>query len=251
MREVEVLSPFTVDHPSPKVSSKYLFVPTSRVIEAMADHGWVVNSQACTKTEKEERRGYVKHMLRFRPANPANEIRMGDSIAEVLTVNSHDATTSWRAQGGVWRIVCGNGLIVSEVAFPGVVARHHGDLDSIIRASLEVADRLPILVGQVNKFKAKSLTPLRQLEFAKAAAHIRYDGKDVVDAKDLLKVNRVEDEPTDLWTTFNKVQENLSRGGQVGQVGETGMFRRMRPIGGMNKTIDTNTKLWDLALAYV
>lgn len=248
MSETAVLSPFEVDHPSDKVSKNYLFIPTNKVVEALADHGWALNAQAATKSKKHA--GYQKHMARFRPMDPKNEIRVGDSIAELLAINSHNGSTSWRFQGGVWRIVCGNGLIVSEVAFPGVVARHHGDLASIIQASLEVADRLPALVEQVNTLKRKQLTPLRAMEFARAAGHIRYDNKDVVDPKDLLKVRRDEDAPSDLWTVFNRVQENLSRGGQVGQVGDTGMFRRMRPMGGMDKTIDVNTRLWDLAVAY-
>jgi hypothetical protein len=248
MPETAVLSPFEVDHASDKVSKNYLFIPTAKVIEVMADHGWALNSQAATKSKKHA--GYQKHMCRFRPMDPKNEIRVGDSIAELLAINSHNGSTSWRFSGGVWRIVCGNGLIVSELQFPGVVARHHGDLDSIIQASLEVADRLPMLVDQVNRLRAKQLTPLRAVEFARDAGHIRYDNKDVVDPKDLLHVRREEDAPTDLWTIFNRVQENLSRGGQVGQVGETGMFRRMRPMGGMDKTIAVNTALWDLAVEY-
>lgn len=243
-------SPILAEHASERASQSYLFVPTTKVIETMADHGWVMNSSAETKTRKPERAGYQKHMIRFRPQDPNNQIRVGDSIAEILMVNSHDTSTSYQFLGGVWRIVCSNGLIVSEVSFPGVRVRHHGSLGEIMDASLAVAERLPELVAQVNRLKEKQLSTLRQMEFARDAMEIRYGKKDVLDVKDLLVTRRDEDLPTDLWTTFNKVQENLSRGGQVGQVGTSGTFRRMRPIGGMNKTIDVNTQLWDLAVAY-
>lgn len=243
-------SPIYAEHASEKVSSQYLFIPTSKVIEALGDHGWALSASATTKTRKPEKAGYQKHFVRFRPTDPKNEIRIGDSIAELLAINSHDASTSWKFQGGIWRMVCSNGLIVSELSFPGVVARHHGDLESIIQASLAVAERLPELVAQVNNLKAKKLSDMRQIEFARDAGHIRYDGRDVVDPIDLLQVRREEDKPSDLWAIFNRVQENLSRGGQIGQVGDTGQFRRMRPMGGMNKTIDVNTALWDLAVAY-
>lgn len=242
------LSPFTVDHASERVSDRYTFIPTTKVVDAMADAGWVLSSTAETKA-KEKNKGFQKHMARFRPVDPKNEIRVGDSIAEILMQNSHNGTTAYRFSGGVWRIVCGNGLIVSEVAFPGVVARHQGDLESILKASLEVAARLPELAAKVNAMKRVGLTEDQRVQFAREAMKIRYDRDDILMPSDLLHVRRKEDEPNDLWTVFNRVQENLSRGGQVGQLA-SGDFRRMRPMGGLDKTIDVNTRLWDLATAF-
>lgn len=243
-------SPITAEHKSPAASERYLFIPTTRVIQEMADHGWVVNSSAETRSRKPEKAGYQKHMLRFRPQSPDQQIRVGDSIAEILMVNAHDTSTSYRFQGGLWRLVCANGLIVSELTFPGVRVPHRGSLQEILEASLAVAARLPELGAQVDMLKHKELTYMRQLEFARDAVELRYGKPDTVDAKDLLEIHRDADKPNDLWTTFNRVQENLSKGGQIGSVGDNGTFRRMRPIGGMNTTLDVNTRLWDLAMQY-
>jgi hypothetical protein len=48
--------------------------------------------------------------------------------------------------------------------------------------------------------------------FAYKAAQLRYTEDQISDItiNDLLSVNRIEDESNDLWTVFNRVQENLT-----------------------------------------
>ena len=38
-------------HASPRASSKYLFIPTTDIVSALADEGWVVNSAVQTKSK--------------------------------------------------------------------------------------------------------------------------------------------------------------------------------------------------------
>ena len=45
---------------------------------------------------------------------------------------------------------------------------------------------------------------------ANEAASLRYTNLEDFDIEDLLVVNRIEDEGNDLWTVFNRIQENLT-----------------------------------------
>ena len=233
-----------------RTSEKYLFVPTEQIAQELMQHGWKVSSAVTTRTKSADRQGFQKHMVRFRPMDDGKQIRLGDSIAELLLVNSHDSTTSYQFRSGIFRMVCSNGMIVSEQEFPGVRVRHHGSLQEIIDASLEVASKLPTLAGIVNSMKAKALTNIQRMDFASAAIKLRHGADTIVTPDTLLRVQREADSATDLWTTFNVVQENIMRGGGIGQ-NKNGDFHRLRPVKGMDKNIAVNTGLWDLAAGMV
>jgi hypothetical protein len=47
-------------------------------------------------------------------------------------------------------------------------------------------------------------------KLATEAASLRYANLDDINIDDLFAVNRVEDESNDLWTVFNRIQENLT-----------------------------------------
>ncbi len=47
-------------------------------------------------------------------------------------------------------------------------------------------------------------------KLARNAASLRYDNLDEINIDDLFAVSRVEDESNDLWTVFNRIQENLT-----------------------------------------
>jgi hypothetical protein len=50
----------------------------------------------------------------------------------------------------------------------------------------------------------------------------------------------------DLWTTFNRVQENLINGGVRGR-SATGRRMSTRAVGGVNENVKLNKALWSLA----
>jgi len=236
-------------HASPRASSKYLFIPTTDIVSALADEGWVVNSAVQTKSKSVDRMGYQRHMLRFRPVDPDNQIHVGDSIAELLLDQSHDTSRSYRFGGGVFRLVCGNGMVVCETAFPGLRLNHKGSLSDIIQASLEVARKLPELGALVSKLKQTHVNEMQRQDFAARAIAVRYGEKKPLEPRDILYVRREQDQAEDLWTLFNVVQENIMRGGQIGVL-ESGVIRRMQPITGLSSGIGVNERLWELAMEY-
>ena len=67
---------------------------------------------------------------------------------------------------------------------------------------------------------------------------------------DQLPVRRIDDRAPDLWTTFNRVQENVIRGGMRGQsVDANGrrQVRAVRAVTGIDQDVKLNRALWTLA----
>ena len=83
-------------------------------------------------------------------------------------------------------------------------------------------------------------------DFFADAAKLRWESPDDGLILDVATPRRVEDKKTDLWTTFNVAQENLLRGGF--RNGSTN--RMVRPISNIQKDVNLNTQLWDLASTY-
>ncbi len=62
----------------------------------------------------------------------------------------------------------------------------------------------------------------------------------------LLMPRRRDDDRPDLWSAYNRVQENLTQGGLHGRTA-TGRRHSTRPIQGIDQNVKINRALWMLA----
>ena len=67
-----------------------------------------------------------------------------------------------------------------------------------------------------------------------------------VRAGQLLEARRSNDRGTDLWVTFNRVQENLLKGGLAGRA-KSGRRVRTRQVRSVTEDVRLNRALWRLA----
>ena len=95
-------------------------------------------------------------------------------------------------------------------------------------------DKAMILADEINEMKRKQLSLDDMRRFAVQAAQLRFDNEADIDIENLLKVNRLEDEGNDVWTVFNRLQENLTA-----------------DVKNFDKDIFLNQKLFELADQYV
>ena len=68
--------------------------------------------------------------------------------------------------------------------------------------------------GLIDRFRNRRLSEAEALAFAERARLLRYEFPEQapIGAATLLSARRPEDQANDLWTTFNRVQEQLIRG---------------------------------------
>ena len=229
--------------PSETVSEKYGFIPTSQVIARLEREGFVPVRVQQARTRLETRKGFQKHIVRFRHVDYA--ARVGDSIPEIVIMNSHDGSSAYKIMAGVYRLVCANGLIVGS-SFAEVSVRHTKNAaEDIIDASFKVIEALPAIQDGIEAMRLLKLEPEERSAFATAALTLRYPDAAPIRPAQLLEPRRNEDRSSDLWSTFNVVQEALIKGGQ--RVTDATTRRRTRKLTGVSEDVRLNRALWTLA----
>lgn len=235
--------------PMQGVSDRYTFVPTSRLIAGLREHDWVPVAAEEQRIRIAARRGFQKHLLRFRRAEQMRSL--DEWNVELVLLNSHDRGCAYQLHAGIYRRICHNGLVVGEGSFQTIRFRHAGlVVDDVVRASFRLVEYVPRVGELVHRFRARILEPPEIRELARHALLLRYPTVDAapIDAESLLQARRPEDESQDLWTVANKVQENLVLGGLSDHRRDRrGRLRSMRALRGIDSKVTVNKGLWDLA----
>ena len=227
---------------APNVSARYQFISSAKIIDRFAEEGWHVESATVAAPRKRDPL-WAKHMLDFR--HPDFEPVQG-AVPRIILVNSHDGSSSARVLGGVFRFVCSNGLVVGTTAGKEVV-RHTGDAAAdLIHRMQQLARNTSKLYTQIDAWSKKDLSKAQRHEFARFAAQLRWGDAQRFTPEDLLMVRREGDDKGDLWTTFNRLQENTTRGGIEG-LSRSGRAATSRPLSDISRSVDYNAQLWQLA----
>lgn len=236
---------------APKLSQKYVHVPTVQLIEDMEKLGWKVSDVKQARNRKSDPQ-YSKHMVVFRNDNITVSSEDGEVVyPQILLTNSHDGLSSFQFRTGIFRVVCTNGLVIATKEFGAVRIRHKGYTFEELRTTVMfLVEQLPITVDTLNKFREVILTEEQKIEFALSAIGIRF-GENSAEVQPLaiLQPSREEDRSNDLWTVLNTVQEKIIRGGFT-YTTATNKTRKARSINDFNRDIELNEKLYQLAASY-
>ena len=221
------------------------------MIDILGDKGWLPTKamQSGSRKGKEDKSPFKKHMLRFRNENNIHIAReIGDTHPEILLTNSHDGSSSFKFHVGLFRLVCSNGLVIADKTFDQFRVMHKGfqkeDILSVINMSTE---KIPQVVGQVQRMMSKELTQTQQYDFVKMVADNRWGEDKMVDLNQMLSIRRQEDSGNDLWSIFNRVQENMLQGGTlIVTPKDNGSVRRSRSrsIRSIEQNLEVNKMLW-------
>jgi hypothetical protein len=242
-------------------SDRYTYIPTMDVIQGMMRAGFQPFSASQSRTRIEGKKEFTKHMIRFRHMSatgtvPTELLKVGDVIPEVVLINSHDGTSAYKLIAGLYRLVCSNGLMVSDSEIEAIHVMHKGNiLDNVVEGSYRLIEGSQKVVESVQNWTSLQLTDGEQQAFAEAAHTVRFadaEGKvsTPITAAQLLRPRRSEDNGSDLWHTFNRVQENVIKGGLHGVVRDDS-GRRLRAVStrqvkGIDQDVKLNRALWQL-----
>jgi hypothetical protein len=237
----------TMDQAHPRVSAKYQVVPTRMIAQKFTDLGFKLDEYKSVRVRDASRIGYQKHFVRL--SHPTLlTTKHNDVKLQLLVTNSHDGSSSFSIKLGIFRLVCSNGLVVGTT-FESVTLRHTGrileEIDGAVERMVAQTKKLDDYLAQM---KSRTLTPDEIQSFYEKSVKVRYGDK--VSANDVSIIAlRPEDNSTDLFTVYNRVQEALIRGSQVR--GLNGRMRQRRGITNITKDVSINEKLFDLATEYL
>lgn len=235
------------------VSDRYSFLPTSSILNGMRENGWVPVRAEQQSVRTETRRGFQKHLIRFARAEHLAAWDKNQVRPEMVLLNSHDKSSAYQLHCGLFRLVCLNGMVVSDGTFARISIKHSGfNPDSVIEASFDVLEAVPQIMDKVKLFQDRILTDAGRLALATGAATYRWEdpNKAPVNPSMLLNPRRYGDGAKDLWTTLNTVQENITRGGQRDYSRRRPDGSRMpksRAIKGIDEDMKLNKALWQMA----
>lgn len=255
-------------------SARYTYIPTSDVIGGLMKEGFQPFSATQSRSRVAGKAEYTKHLIRFRHPDSFSAIqKVGDSVPEVVLVNSHDGTSAYKLSAGLFRLVCSNGLMVSDSTVQMLSIQHKGDIvRDVIEGSFQIVGQSEKALGKADEWNQLQLTAGEQTAFADAARQLRFadaegEIKTPITAEQLLRPRRDADAveamnwrtpgtpKPNLWNTMNVVQENVIRGGlhgmQRGTDPNTGRrtMRRIttREVRGIDQDVKLNRALWMLA----
>ncbi|MFR9754074.1 DUF932 domain-containing protein [Nocardia sp. 004] len=230
-------------------SERYGFIPTIEVLRGLEREGFRPFAVAQTRTRDEGHRDYTKHMIRLRHANTVEAAEAN----EIVLLNSHNGTSAYQMLAGMLRFVCANGMVVGDIV-EDVRVRHSGNVaDEVIEGAYTVLDQFEVVEDSREQMKALTMAPAEQALFAEAARIARWGDPTEspanyapIAAQSLLRPRRVADSGDDLWSTFNRVQENVIRGGLSGRT-RTDTRTRTRTVNSVTTDVKLNRALWHLA----
>jgi hypothetical protein len=222
---------------------RYAFIPTIQVIDGLRAEGFEPYEIRQTKTRDADKREHTKHMVRMRHLS---SIATSEEVPEIILLNSHDGSSSYQIMSGVFRFVCSNGLIAGDM-FNNIKVRHSGNVvGDVIEGATRVLEDAKQIGGRISEYKAIELGYDEQQAFARSALQIRWGDERPVQASRLLQPSRWQDQKSDLWTVYNRVQENMMKGGVPGR-SATGRRTTTRAVGGVTENVRLNKALWTLA----
>jgi len=234
-----------------KQSDRYAFIPTTEVITTLRDAGYMPVQASQSASRIPGKGMFTKHMLRFSAQNENLSV-VGDSKLEAVLINSHDGTSAYHLSLGVFRLVCSNGLVVSDSLVESIRVRHTGNIvQEVLNGTVKMFANIEVVRETISRWQKIELTQAESEAFARAAHSLRFDAEDhTVEPTRLLEVNRGADQGSSLWKVVNRVQENLTRGGQRYRYqDDNGNTRRSRTrqIKGIDQDTKLNKAIWTLA----
>lgn len=226
---------------------RYAFIPTMAVLDGLKKEGFEPFAVGQTRVRDIGKKEHTKHLVRLRHPDMMSVTEVGSEIPEIVLVNSHDGSSSYQLMAGVYRLVCSNGMIAGST-HGEIKVRHSGNIiDDVIEGSFRIVEDVERLTGAIDDFKAIQLEAPEQIAFANAAAALKWEPDSTpIDPQRLLRVRRMDDKKSDLWSVFNRTQENLIKGGIAGR-SATGRRMSTRAVGGVNEDVRLNRSLWTLA----
>lgn len=195
-----------------RIKQKPFYIPTIEVIGMLQNDGWLLKGVAEQRgNNRKISSNYVQ--MHHPDFSLKNKLGKTEAVSSLTISNSCNGNKPLTMNLGIYRQVCSNGAIAFD---------QHGEQTQIKHTEINARDLQKFIQSVNNKtdkvlesfgiLQNKNMTIEQAREFAFNAAKLRYSEDDITELtiNDLLSVNRIEDESNDLWTVFNRVQENLT-----------------------------------------
>ena len=232
---------------APNVSDKYNYISSQDVHDIMGYLGWRARV-GYTVTSKKQDPLYGKHMIRYVNSGSGN---VGDRFAEIIMINSHNGATSFTLKGGIFELVCSNGLTICTENYGTMSVRHNSDLSKdrfdFMDAVSDYAMNVNTITGIADHWSTIQMSMDERMDFYSKASTLRSTGMTESELIAFDQPQREADRAHSLWKVFNRTQEYLVRGGYRATSASNNRQRQVREIQGIDSLDKVNSDLFTLA----
>ena len=236
-------------HREEKQEKSYEGIKTSTVIASLAVSGWELESSSQRRAYKGAEEDAF-HVARMKHKNFVTA--EGDRV-ELVISNSHDKSSSFTVNIGIFRLVCSNGLILGDRLLQPMIIPHKGFLTKVIPDLIDLytVKAMDIVETNVRSLQNKELDLKEIKDFARKAFYLKHkEDYTPLDVRQLYKAHRQEDRGRSMWSIYNVIQENLTHG-TYEIIGANGKARKAKKITSPMSDLEINKKLHDLAMSYL
>jgi hypothetical protein len=205
----------------PRLGKGYKFVSSLDLIEHLDTQGWKMTNakQSLSKGNREIYTTYGTHIMEFQHEDLYMKDNHGgiEGRPTIVVVNNSNGNRPLGIDAGIFRLVCSNGLIIKTQDFGSMKERHTKYTQDEVKGivSQKIVD-MEKAVGAINRWTQRLMTTKEQFSFATEALALRLSGDRTPEQYELISLlepRRAEDKPNDLWHVYNRVQENIIKGG--------------------------------------
>lgn len=250
------------EHAHPDRSNRYSFVSTLVLLDTFEKLGWTPYS-----AKQHGQNQYGRHIIRLTNPEFGFMPLKGDQVKpHILLDNSHDGYTPASMHLGLFRLVCTNGLVIAVPGMATELKFRHINLDvaELMQLLSEAAEQYRTIGVHIGDMQHRVLSNDEKEAFAMKAISLREPTRFVnsdgtinataitqsMNPKALIEPVRPQDEASDLWTTFNLIQERSIKG-LYERKGKTGRKSSPREITNAARNLEFNKKLWTVAEEYM
>jgi hypothetical protein len=255
IEEMQKIAPsiFSVDKHESR-SQKFKPIPTITILEGLQKEGFVPVGVKQSNSRDEHKRNFTKHLVRLRRIDDNIKYQVGDTVCEILLKNANDGTSAYELMAGLFRIACLNSLVVQKGTLESTKIYHSGNVqDKVIEGTYKVLEQAEYALSAPQDWSKIILSNEEKQAYAESAKIIRFGEGELSETIRNFKIlhpRRTEDKNDDLWTVFNRVQENVIKGGITFKTTneETNQTRNgtTRQIKSIDQDIKLNRALWQL-----
>jgi hypothetical protein len=150
-------------------------------------------------------------------------------------------------------MACANGIVVADSTVASIRLGHHKlDIDTVLNSAHTILGQAHNVSEVIECWKGTQISKEDAFHLAEQGIKLRWPdaASQPISPFVALGVNRQADVGDDLWTVFNRVQENIIRGGQHDNSRMTAFGKRFRAtstVKSLTEDVRINKGLWEIA----
>jgi len=192
-----------------RIKQKPFYIDTLDVVQQLQSEGWQLKGVAEQRaSNRKVSSNYVQ--LHHPDFSVLNKQGKTEALASITISNSCSGARPLEMNLGAFRLVCSNGMVRFDKAAESKIKHTEINYRQLPQLIAKLNNKAMILSSEINNMKHKQLSIDDMKKFAFDAARLRFEDENEIDIDELLRVNRIEDEGNDVWTVFNRLQENLT-----------------------------------------